>query len=99
MTLSKVSTTNEVLEGIRLDGKHAIITGATGGLGIETARALASVGASVTITGRSSEKIEAALETLRKEVPEALFDGKLIDLACLSSIRGTASDGRGRPPD
>jgi len=43
MTLSKVSTTNEVLEGIRLDGKHAIITGATGGLGIETARALASV--------------------------------------------------------
>ena len=92
MTLSKVSTTDEVLEGIRLDGKHAIITGATGGLGIETARALASVGASVTITGRSSEKIEAALETLRKEVPEALFDGKLIDLACLSSIRGTASD-------
>jgi len=101
MTLSKVSTTNEVLEGIRLDGKHAIITGATGGLGIETARALASVGASVTITGRSSEKIEAALETLRKEVPEALFDGKLIDLACLSSIRGTASDmvAVGRPID
>ena len=49
------STTDDVLEGIRLDGKHAVVTGATGGLGIETARALASVGASVTICGRNPE--------------------------------------------
>ena len=61
MSFNEISTTNDVLEGICLDGKRAVITGATGGLGIETARALASVGASVTITGRNPEKIEAAL--------------------------------------
>ena len=61
MSFNETSTTNDILEGFRLDGKRAVITGATGGLGIETARALASVGASVTITGRNPEKIEAAL--------------------------------------
>jgi NAD(P)-dependent dehydrogenase (short-subunit alcohol dehydrogenase family) len=84
------STTDDVLEGIRLDGKHAFITGATGGLGIETARALASAGASVTIAGRSPDKIEAALSTLRASVPGSSFDGAKVDLASLSSIR-TAS--------
>ena len=51
MAFNAESTTDQVLEGLRLDGKHALVTGATGGLGIETARALASVGASVTIGG------------------------------------------------
>ena len=48
MPFSAVSTTDNVVSGIRLDGKHVLITGSTGGLGIETARALASIGASVT---------------------------------------------------
>ena len=80
------STTEDVLQGIRLDGKHAVVTGATGGLGIETARALASVGASVTITGRSAQKIDAALETLRAQVPEADFDAEELELASLASV-------------
>ena len=42
MAFDETSTTDDVLEGVRLDGKHALVTGATGGLGIETARALAS---------------------------------------------------------
>lgn len=86
MAFSAESTTDQVLEGIRLDGKHALVTGATGGLGIETARALASAGASVTIGGRSPEKIASALETLRAEVPDASFDAIEVDLASLSSI-------------
>ena len=90
MNFDGKSTTDDVLEGIRLDGKHAFITGATGGLGIETARALASAGASVTIAGRSPDKIEAALSTLRASVPGSSFDGAVFDLASLSSIR-TAS--------
>ena len=87
MTFSGESTTHDVLEGIRLDGQHAVVTGATGGLGIETARALASAGATVTITGRSTEKIEKALETLRSEVPEAQFDAEELELASQASIR------------
>ena len=86
MAFNAESTTDQVLEGIRLDGKHALVTGATGGLGIETARALASVGASVTIGGRSPEKIASALETLRADVPGATFDSIEVDLASLASI-------------
>lgn len=86
MAFDEASTTDDVLEGIRLDGKHALVTGATGGLGIETARALASVGASVTIGGRDPQKIERALATLREQVPGASFDAIEVDLASLSSI-------------
>ena len=86
MAFSGESTTDDVLKGIRLDGKHALVTGATGGLGIETARALASVGASVTIAGRSPEKIESALATLRAEVSDASFDAIEVDLGSLSGI-------------
>ena len=101
MSFSGESTTDDVLEGIRLDGKHALVTGATGGLGIETARALASVGASVTIAGRSPDKIEAALATLRSQVPDATFDGEEIDLASLASIQAATKRivERGRPID
>jgi len=35
------STTNEVLEGVHLNGKRVLVTGASAGLGVETARALA----------------------------------------------------------
>ena len=34
------STADAVLEGVRLDGRHAVVTGATSGIGVETARAL-----------------------------------------------------------
>jgi len=86
MPFSAVSTTDDVVSGIRLDGKHVLITGSTGGLGIETARALASIGASVTISGRNSDKIAAALATLREQRPEATFDSLEVDLASLSNI-------------
>ena len=95
VALSAESTTDQVLEGIRLDGKHALVTGATGGLGIETARALASAGASVTIGGRSPGKIASALETLRAEVPDASFDAiadflpGLVDLCAFGCRRLT----------
>jgi short-subunit dehydrogenase involved in D-alanine esterification of teichoic acids len=50
--LGKDSTTSDVLEGIDLNGKLALITGASGGLGAETARALAEKGARVILTAR-----------------------------------------------
>lgn len=99
MGFGAASTTDEVIKGIRLDGQHAVVTGSTGGLGLETARALASVGASVTISGRSSMKVEAALKKLRAEVPDAEFDTQELDLASLSHIAEAARiyGGRGRP--
>lgn len=86
MSFNGESKTDDVIEGISLHGKHAFITGATGGLGIETARALASAGASVTIAGRNPDKIELALSTLRGKVPGATFDGEEVDLSSLSNI-------------
>lgn len=43
-----------------LDQKHILVTGATGGIGKETAKVLATMGASLTITGRNREKLEQA---------------------------------------
>ncbi|HKW44827.1 MAG TPA: SDR family NAD(P)-dependent oxidoreductase [Candidatus Eremiobacteraceae bacterium] len=43
-----------------LDGRHALITGGAGGIGLATARLLAEHGARVTLFGRSAERLEAA---------------------------------------
>lgn len=49
------STAAEVVEGIDLSGKQAIVTGAASGLGVETARALARTGAEVTLAVRNTD--------------------------------------------
>lgn len=53
--------------------KHVLITGATGDIGIETARTLAAMGARITITGRNKEK----LEKLKAELLEQMAADKL----------------------
>ncbi|WP_158737388.1 SDR family NAD(P)-dependent oxidoreductase [Alteribacillus sp. YIM 98480] len=54
-----------------LKEKHALITGATGGIGYETALVLASMGASVTITGRREEKLKQLKNDVKKNFPDA----------------------------
>ena len=44
--------------GKRLEGKTAIVTGATGGIGEATAKRFLEEGASVMLVGRSAEKLE-----------------------------------------
>ncbi len=55
------STVSEVVEGIDLSGKTAIVTGGYSGLGVQTARALAGAGAHVIVPARNREKAERAL--------------------------------------
>jgi hypothetical protein len=49
------STAADVIAGISLDNKHAIVTGASSGIGVETARALANAGAEVTLAVRDPQ--------------------------------------------
>lgn len=60
----KRSTADEVLEGIDLRGRTILITGATSGLGYESARALAARGARVLVTGRTLERAREACAAL-----------------------------------
>ena len=52
------TTTDEVLAGIDLSGRRVVITGAAGGLGRESARAMAARGARVTVAARSRQRVQ-----------------------------------------
>lgn len=56
------STTNDVIKGIDLTGKTAIVTGGYAGIGLETVKALVSAGAIVFVPARNLEKAKKALE-------------------------------------
>ena len=81
------TTTDEVVAGLDLDGTTAVVTGATGGLGQETARALASAGAEVVLCGRDDAKGQAAVE----EIGGATVYQHL-DLADLDAVRAAADE-------
>ncbi len=55
------STATEVLEGIDLAGRLAIVTGGYSGLGLETTRALAAAGATVVVPSRRRAHAEEVL--------------------------------------
>jgi NAD(P)-dependent dehydrogenase (short-subunit alcohol dehydrogenase family) len=69
-----------------LDGRTAVITGATGGLGYETALALAGAGATVVLTGRSDVKGRNAFQAIRRQIPDAKTSYETLDLANLASV-------------
>jgi NAD(P)-dependent dehydrogenase (short-subunit alcohol dehydrogenase family) len=73
------------------DGKTAIITGATGGLGYETALALAGAGATVVVTGRNDVKGRQAIERIRGQSADAKISYETLDLASLASVADFAT--------
>jgi NAD(P)-dependent dehydrogenase (short-subunit alcohol dehydrogenase family) len=73
------------------DGKTAVITGATGGLGYETALALAGAGATVVLTGRNKAKGGLALQNIRSQFPNARISYEDLDLAKLASVADFAA--------
>ncbi|MDE0606115.1 MAG: SDR family NAD(P)-dependent oxidoreductase [Acidimicrobiaceae bacterium] len=85
------TTTDEVMSGIDLTGRVAVVTGATTGLGLETARALAAGGAEVVLCGRTTEKCEAAAEGLSESVSDARLSTAVFDLADLPTVRAGAA--------
>ncbi len=78
----RTSRALEVVEGIDLTGRSAIVTGGYSGIGLETVRALTSAGARVTVPARRTDAAQAALAGLPGEIEIAVMD-----LADLSSVR------------
>lgn len=70
----------------RLDGKVAIVTGATGGLGYEIALGLARQGATTILTGRNAQKGARATQHIKAEIPLADIAYQNLDLASLASV-------------
>ena len=73
-----------------LSGRSAIVTGATGGLGLEVALGLARAGADVVLTGRDTGKGQRALDVVRKVDPKGRIAYEDLDLANLASVEAFA---------
>src|SRR4051812_15647608 len=70
--------------------RTAVVTGANGGLGLETSRALAAAGAHVVMAARNQEKAAEAVEDIRRGLPEASLEVVELDLGSLASVREAA---------
>lgn len=86
-TYGRDTTTDDVLEGLDLSGRRIVITGAAGGLGLESARALAAHGASVVLLARSAERAAIGVQAVRELVAGADVEPAVVDLGDLTSIR------------
>ena len=74
----------------RLDGRRAIVTGASGGLGYEAALGLARRGATVVLAARDADKAEAARRRIVAAAPDADLRFGALDLADLASVEDFA---------
>ncbi|WP_197379390.1 SDR family NAD(P)-dependent oxidoreductase [Mycolicibacterium mengxianglii] len=92
------STADEVLSDVDLNGKRFLVTGASSGIGLETARALAARGAHVVGTARNLAKAKAAASALGVASGIGGLDWVQLDLSSLRSVRAAAdtllADGR-----
>jgi NAD(P)-dependent dehydrogenase (short-subunit alcohol dehydrogenase family) len=80
-----------VVEGVDLSGKVCVITGASSGLGRESARALAAAGAHVVLAARNYDALTQAADWIRAEVPGARTSMVQLDLTSLASVRAAVT--------
>ncbi len=81
-----------------MQGKTVVITGASSGIGLETARGLAKLGARIVAVVRSRERGEAAIANVQAAVPGAQMELALADLYSLADVRKAATDLLARCP-
>jgi NAD(P)-dependent dehydrogenase (short-subunit alcohol dehydrogenase family) len=79
------STTSDVLRGVDLSGKTALVTGANSGIGYETARALAGAGAAVVVAARRDRAGSDAAAQIAASTGNPHVSHVLLDLADLKS--------------
>lgn len=75
-----------------LDGKTAVVTGANGGLGLETARALAGAGAHVVMAARNQEKAASAKADIIAGQPDASLEIVELDLGSIEATKSATAE-------
>ncbi len=84
------STASEVVAGLDLSPMHALVTGGAGGLGAETARALAERGARVTLTARDLTKARQVVDEIRRSTGNDRIEVMSLALDVPQSVRDFA---------
>ncbi|HWF27099.1 MAG TPA: SDR family NAD(P)-dependent oxidoreductase [Mycobacterium sp.] len=88
----------QVVDGIDLTGNVCVITGASSGLGRESARALAAAGAHVILAARNHDALIQTAEWIHDDVPGARTSTVHLDLTSLASVRAAATTIRDLTP-
>lgn len=88
ITFKKIPVEVPIVYGALLNGKIALITGGTTGIGFEIAKAFIHNGASVIITGRNENRINVAVEQLKKETQDdkIIIRGGVLDNSDVSKM-------------
>jgi NAD(P)-dependent dehydrogenase (short-subunit alcohol dehydrogenase family) len=81
------STAEQVIEGIDLTGRRAVVTGGASGIGVETARALAGAGAEVTLAVRDTTAGDRTAEDIVATTGNKQIHVARLDLADQASVR------------
>ncbi|MFB4304018.1 SDR family NAD(P)-dependent oxidoreductase [Actinomadura sp. NTSP31] len=87
------------MDELSLHGRTCVVTGASSGIGLETARALAARGAVVGMVCRSAPRGEAAMRSIRDGLPEARLRLFLADLSSQRDVRRVAAEVEARLPE
>jgi NAD(P)-dependent dehydrogenase (short-subunit alcohol dehydrogenase family) len=89
------STAADVVRGIDLAGRRIVVTGAASGIGVETARALAGAGATVTLAVRNLEAGEQTARDITATTGNPDVDVRYLDLVDRASIAAFSEDWSG----
>jgi NAD(P)-dependent dehydrogenase (short-subunit alcohol dehydrogenase family) len=89
-TFGPTTTAAEIVANVDLHGRRAVVTGASSGIGVETARALASTGAEVTLAVRNLEAGRQVADGIAEKLPASAAAPRVapLDLADLASVAG-----------
>src|ERR1700741_1120562 len=89
-TYGPTTTAAEIVANVDLHGKRVVVTGASSGIGVETARALASTGAEVTLAVRNLEAGRKVADAIAEKLPSGAAGPQVapLDLADPASVAG-----------
>ncbi len=82
----------ELKQEFLLQGRTALVTGGTSGIGNEIARSFLKAGATVLITGRNQERIDKVVAEMKKDIPDALIYGLAMNMIDVGGIKEKMSE-------